>query len=64
MAIIGEILVILFGLVVLIGGTIVAFAYASFSGKGGWLMFCKPIAAGLTILWAACHYGPITLIVK
>lgn len=63
MAIIGEILVIIVGLIVLIGGTVAAYAAAVFSGKGGWFMLVT-IAAGLAILWAAGHYGPITLTIK
>lgn len=63
MAIIGEILVIIVGLIVLIGGTVAAYAGAAFSGKGGWFMLVT-IAAGLAILWAAGHYGPITLTIK
>lgn len=63
MAIIGEILIIIIGLVVLVGGSVAAYAGAAFSGRGGWLVFVF-IAAGLAILWAAGHYGPITLTVK
>ena len=61
MAIIGEIIVIIIGLIVLIGGSFTAYASAAFSGKGGWLVFAFA-AAGLAILWAAGHYGPITLV--
>lgn len=57
MAIIGEIIVIIIGLIVLIGGS-----FAAFSGKGGWLVFVFAVA-GLAILWVAGHYGPITLVV-
>lgn len=63
MAIIGEILVIIIGLIVLIGGTASAYAAASFSGKGGGWMLVT-IIVGLAILTAAGHYGPITLTVK
>lgn len=63
MAIIGEILVIIVGLIVLIGGTAAAYASAAFSGKHGWAIII-PILIGLLILWAAGHYGPITITVK
>lgn len=63
MAIIGEIIAIIIGLIVLIGGTAAAYGAAAFSGKGGWFMLAT-IAAGLAILWAAGHYGPITITVK
>lgn len=63
MAIIGELIVIIIGLIVLFGGSVAAYAGAAFSGKGGgWILL--PIVAGLAILWAAGHYGPITVIVK
>ena len=63
MAFIGEIIVIIIGLIVLIGGSAAAYASAAFSGRGGWFIFVT-IAAGLAILWAAGHYGPITITVK
>lgn len=63
MAIIGEIIVVIIGLIVLIGGTLCAWAAAKFSGKGEWFMLVT-IAAGLAILWAAGHYGPISLTIK
>lgn len=63
MAIIGEIIVIIIGLIVLIGGSAAAYANAAFSGRSGWFIFVT-IAAGLAILWAAGHYGPITITVK
>lgn len=63
MAIIGEILIIIVGLIVLIGGTVAAYAAAAFSGKHGWPIII-PILIGLLILWAAGHYGPITITVK
>lgn len=63
MAIIGEILIIIVGLIVLVGGSAAAWANAAFSGRGGWFVLIT-IAAGLTILWAAGHYGPITITVK
>ena len=63
MAIIGEIIVIIIGLIVLIGGTVAAYASSKFSGKHGWAIII-PIIIGLPFLWAAGHYGPITITVK
>ena len=62
MAIIVEIIVIIIGLIVLIGGSFTAYVSAEFSGKGDWLVVAFA-AAGLAILWAAGHYGPLTLVV-
>lgn len=63
MALFGELVLIALGLIILIGGSMSAYAAAAFSGKGGgWILV--PITIGSAILWFAIHYGPLTVTVN
>ena len=60
MAIFGTIVLFLFGIWVLVTGTVCAYAAAAFSGKGfSFMLF--PLAVGGAILYLACKYGAFSL---
>ncbi len=63
MALFGEVVLIAIGVIVLLFGSIIAYAAASFSGKGAWLILVA-IAAGVSIIWFAGHFGPLSIVLK
>lgn len=60
MAVFGELVAILIGLFILLGGLISVYGMVIFSGVSKWYSFV-PIFIGSLIIWVAIHYGPILI---
>ncbi|BBK09408.1 hypothetical protein [Klebsiella phage 05F01] len=60
MAVFGELVAILIGLFIMLGGLISVYGMVMFSGASKWNL-AIPIFSGSLIIWAAIHYGPIVI---
>lgn len=60
MAVFGELVAILIGVFILLGGLISVYGMVMFTGASKWSL-AIPIFIGSLIIWAAVHYGPIVI---
>lgn len=60
MAVFGELVAILIGLFILLGGLISLYGMVMFAGASKGYLFV-PVFIGSLIIWVAIHYGPIVI---
>lgn len=61
MAVFGEIVAILIGLSFILGAGMLLPVMAAFGQSYEKWLLLIPLCLGILILWAGCHYGPLTI---